>query len=93
MSRSFWFSLSVIVLFELRYGIADSARPTVVPKLLPVCNPPTIRQTMKTKSSTGISNIDPPERSERDVYVFFDNTAEGHAPTDARYLMEVVSSD
>lgn len=32
----------------------------------------------------------PPRRKERDVYVYFDNDAEGHAPHDARALMKVL---
>lgn len=40
------------------------------------------------EGASRISSLDPPGRKERDVYVYFDNTAEGHAPEDARYLME-----
>lgn len=35
-----------------------------------------------------ISALAPPRRKGRDVYVYFDNTAAGHAPNDARYLIE-----
>ena len=37
-----------------------------------------------------ISDLQPPKRRERDVFVYFDNTADGHAPEDARYLMEQI---
>lgn len=40
--------------------------------------------------SVRISGLQPPERKERDVYVYFDNTAEGHAPDNARYLIEQI---
>lgn len=40
-----------------------------------------------------ISDLQPPERNERDVYVYFDNTAEGHAPKDALYLRQRVGVD
>jgi len=40
------------------------------------------------EDASRISSLDPPARKERDVYVYFDNTAEGHATEDARYLME-----
>lgn len=39
-----------------------------------------------------ISALEPPERKERDVYVYFDNTADAHAPDDARYLMERIET-
>jgi uncharacterized protein YecE (DUF72 family) len=35
-----------------------------------------------------ITNRKPPRRRTRDVYVYFDNTAHGHAPLDARKLAE-----
>lgn len=38
-----------------------------------------------------ISDLRPPSRKERDVYVFFDNTAHGYAPEDARHLMDRIS--
>lgn len=38
-----------------------------------------------------ISDLEPPPRKERDVYVYFDNTAHGHAPEDAQSLMRRVS--
>jgi uncharacterized protein YecE (DUF72 family) len=38
-----------------------------------------------------ISDLDPPSRKERDVYVYFDNTAQGHAPRNAQQLMDRVS--
>lgn len=38
-----------------------------------------------------ISDLEPPSRKERDVYVYFDNTAHGHAPKDARSLMGRIS--
>lgn len=38
-----------------------------------------------------ISELTPPERQERDVYVYFDNTASGHAPADAIRLREMLS--
>lgn len=34
----------------------------------------------------------PPQRQERDVYVYFDNTAAGHAPKDALRLKEILGS-
>lgn len=37
-----------------------------------------------------ISDLDPPRRKERDVYVYFDNTASGHAPRNALRLGELV---
>ena len=39
-----------------------------------------------------ISDLSPPPRKERDVYVYFDNTAAGHAPEDAAYLRELIDS-
>jgi uncharacterized protein YecE (DUF72 family) len=39
-----------------------------------------------------ISDLSPPKRKERDVYVYFDNTAAGHAPANAEYLRERVDS-
>jgi uncharacterized protein YecE (DUF72 family) len=41
--------------------------------------------------SERISDLDPPSRKERDVYVYFDNTAHGHAPQDAQRLMDRVA--
>ncbi|HEX6299836.1 MAG TPA: DUF72 domain-containing protein [Acidimicrobiia bacterium] len=38
-----------------------------------------------------ISDLEPPSRKERDVYVYFDNTAHGHAPMDAQRLMDRIS--
>lgn len=38
-----------------------------------------------------ISDLDPPRRKERDVYVYFDNTAAGHAPRDALRLRELLN--
>ena len=38
-----------------------------------------------------ISDLKAPSRKERDVYVFFDNTAHGYAPDDARALMDRIS--
>ena len=35
-----------------------------------------------------ISDLEPPSRKRRDVYVYFDNTAHGHAPEDAQRLMK-----
>lgn len=35
-----------------------------------------------------ITELEPPRRKSRDVYVYFDNDARGHAPHDARRLME-----
>lgn len=37
-----------------------------------------------------VSDLAPPRRKSRDVYVYFDNTAEGHAPRDARRLRDLV---
>lgn len=37
------------------------------------------------------SKAKPPARKERDVYVYFDNTAAGHAPKDAMRLKELLS--
>jgi uncharacterized protein YecE (DUF72 family) len=37
-----------------------------------------------------ISNLDPPRRKERDVYVYFDNTAAGHASRNALRLRELI---
>lgn len=39
-----------------------------------------------------VADVGPPAREERDVYVYFDNTAAGHAPEDARKLQGVVRS-
>lgn len=39
-----------------------------------------------------ISDLDPPRRKARDVYVYFDNTADGNAPNNARYLMDQVGT-
>lgn len=39
-----------------------------------------------------ISDLEPPQREERDVYVYFDNTAHGHAPAEARRLRELIDS-
>lgn len=36
------------------------------------------------------SNVSPPKRKTRDVYVYFDNTARGHAPGDARRLQTMI---
>lgn len=33
-----------------------------------------------------LTDLDPPERKSRDVYVYFDNDQQGHAPRDARRL-------
>ena len=41
--------------------------------------------------STRISSKFPPRRTERDVYVYFDNTASGHAPRQALVLREMVT--
>ena len=38
------------------------------------------------------SEAQPPERKERDVYVYFDNTAAGHAPEDALRLRGLLDS-
>lgn len=38
------------------------------------------------------SRSKPPERQERDVYVYFDNTASGHAPEDALRLRAMLGS-
>jgi uncharacterized protein YecE (DUF72 family) len=38
-----------------------------------------------------ISDLEPPSRTSRDVYVYFDNTAHGHAPDDARRLLDRVA--
>lgn len=37
-------------------------------------------------------DLTPPPRQERDVYVYFDNTAAGHAPEDAQQLQDLVRS-
>ena len=37
-----------------------------------------------------ITNRAPPRRKSRDVYVYFDNTAEGHAPREAQALTEMI---
>jgi uncharacterized protein YecE (DUF72 family) len=37
-----------------------------------------------------ISDLSPPDRKERDVYAYFDNTAEGHAPQNAMRLQELI---
>ncbi|MGD2059998.1 MAG: DUF72 domain-containing protein, partial [Acidimicrobiia bacterium] len=39
-----------------------------------------------------VSNLAAPQRDERDVYVYFDNTAEGHAPSDAGRLRDLIGS-
>jgi uncharacterized protein YecE (DUF72 family) len=39
-----------------------------------------------------IADLAPPPRQERDVYVYFDNTAAGHAPEDARRLQHLTRS-
>jgi uncharacterized protein YecE (DUF72 family) len=39
-----------------------------------------------------ISELEAPRRKERDVYVYFDNTACGYAPDDARNLMDRLSA-
>lgn len=38
-----------------------------------------------------LSDLKPPTRKERDVYVYFDNTAHGHAPNEARGLSERIA--
>jgi uncharacterized protein YecE (DUF72 family) len=38
-----------------------------------------------------ISDVEPPSRRSRDVYVYFDNTAHGYAPDDARRLLHRVA--
>jgi len=40
-----------------------------------------------------LSDLDPPQRKERDVYVYFDNTASGHAPRNALHLREIIGED
>ncbi len=40
-----------------------------------------------------ISDLNPPPRQERDVYVYFDNTASGHAPENALRLRELVGEE
>lgn len=42
--------------------------------------------------SDRISDAQPPTRKSRDVYVYFDNTAAGHAPKEAEALMEMIRS-
>lgn len=37
-----------------------------------------------------ISSLEPPTRKSRDVYVYFDNTAAGHAPDDASALKRII---
>lgn len=37
-----------------------------------------------------ISELQAPDRKERDVYVYFDNDVDGHAPRDAERLTELV---
>jgi uncharacterized protein YecE (DUF72 family) len=37
-----------------------------------------------------LTDMAPPQRKERDVYVYFDNTAAGHAPRDAARLIELL---
>ena len=39
-----------------------------------------------------ISDLNPPRRQERDVYVYFDNTASGHAPRNALRLRELLET-
>lgn len=41
--------------------------------------------------SERISDLGPPPRKGRDVYVYFDNTAAGHAPRDASRLQELLN--
>ena len=40
--------------------------------------------------ATRLTDTLPPERTERDVYVYFDNTAAGHAPREATRLIEMI---
>lgn len=40
--------------------------------------------------SERISDTNPPSRKSRDVYVYFDNTAAGHAPREAKALTEMI---
>lgn len=41
-------------------------------------------------NSERITDTKPPSRQSRDVYVYFDNTAEGHAPREANALTEMI---
>lgn len=43
-------------------------------------------------NASRITDLESPPRKERDVYVYFDNTARAHAPRDARRLREIMNT-
>lgn len=52
----------------------------------------TWRDGREPEDAARISELQPPKRKERDVYVYFDNTAFGHAPSDASKLREILQA-